>query len=391
MSFADEDDVMAVIEPLYARIVRETQGVDVSTPFRRMSYDEMLERYGSDKPDLRYGMELSTFTDLFEGSGFTSFAKVAADGGVIKGLVAPGGAAALSRKELDKLVEDAKGRGAAGLVWIAVEDGGALRSPVEKFFSSDEIDAVKKATDAVEGEVICIVADQPSRVHVALDGPRRVGHSRTRGGSMEKTELQDKVCSILADQLAVDRGKVTPEARFSVTVQSRRPNGALITQVRASLAARRARDARLLAPRSSRLSSPRRRVDLLERQHLGLAFDLVLNGFELGGGSIRIHDPQIQERVFEVLGLSHEEIEAKFGHLIRAFRYGAPPHGGIAMGIDRLAMLMAGKDAIRDVQAFPKAQSGADPLMGGPSPVDPVQLRELGIRVIEPPHPEGEH
>ena len=160
MSFAEEEDVMAVIEPLYARIVRETQGADVRTPFRRMSYDEMLERYGSDKPDLRYGMELSTFTDLFEGSGFTSFAKVAADGGVIKGLVAPGGAAALSRKELDKLVEDAKGRGAAGLVWIAVEDEGALRSPVEKFLSDEERTGILERTGAGAGDLVCLAVEQ---------------------------------------------------------------------------------------------------------------------------------------------------------------------------------------------------------------------------------------
>ena len=350
MSFADENDVMAVIEPLYARIVRETQGVDVSTPFRRMSYDEMLERYGSDKPDLRYGMELSTFTDLFEGSGFTSFAKVAADDGVIKGLVAPGGAAALSRKELDKLVEDAKGRGAAGLVWIAVEDGGALRSPVEKFLSEEERTGIVERTDAGAGDLVCLVADRIDRTNVALDGLRRDLAARLELISEDLWEFVWYFEPPLFEW-SDDEDK---------WVSNHHPFTAPLTD------------------------------DLEPRTAKARAYDLVLNGFELGGGSIRIHDPQIQERVFEILGLSHEEIDAKFGHLIRAFRFGAPPHGGIAMGIDRLAMLMARKDAIRDVQAFPKAQSGADPLMGGPSPVDTAQLRELGISVLEPPRAEGE-
>ena len=350
MSFADEEDIVAVIEPLYARIVRETQGVDVTTPFRRMSYDEMLDRYGSDKPDLRYGMELSTLTDVFEGSGFAAFAKVVADGGVVKGLAAPGGAAALSRKQLDKLVEDAKGRGAAGLVWIAVEDGGMLRSPVEKFLSDEERIGILERTGAGAGDLVCLVADRVERSNVALDGLRR--------------DLAVRLDLISEDLWEFVWYFEPPLFEWSEDedkwVSNHHPFTAPLTE------------------------------DLEPRTAKARAYDLVLNGFELGGGSIRIHDPQVQERVFEVLGLSHEEIEGKFGHLIRAFRYGAPPHGGIAMGIDRLAMLMAGKDAIRDVQAFPKAQSGADPLMGGPSPVDPAQLRELGIRVIEPSGAGGE-
>ena len=349
MSFADEEDIVAVIEPLYARIVRETQGVDVTTPFRRMFYDEMLDRYGSDKPDLRYGMELSTLTDVFAGSGFTAFAKVAADGGVIKGLAAPGGAA-LSRKELDKLVEDAKGRGAAGLVWISVEEGGALRSPVEKFLSDQERTGILERTGAGAGDLVCLVADRIDRTNVALDGLRRDLAARLELISEDLWEFVWYFEPPLFEW-SDDEDK---------WVSNHHPFTAPLTD------------------------------DLEPRTAKARAYDLVLNGFELGGGSIRIHDPQIQEQVFEVLGLSHDEIEGKFGHLIRAFRYGAPPHGGIAMGIDRLAMLMAGKDAIRDVQAFPKAQSGADPLMGGPSPVDPAQLRELGIRVIEPPRTEGE-
>jgi aspartyl-tRNA synthetase len=346
MSFADEEDIVAVIEPLYARIVAETQGVEVPVPFRRMTFDEMLDRYGSDKPDLRYGMELSTLTDLFEGSGFQAFARVVAEGGAIKALCAPGGAAALSRKELDRLVEDAKGRGAAGLVWIAVEEDGSIRSPVDKFLGDPEREGILLRTEAGPGDLVCIVADRIDRVNVALDGLRRD----------------------LAARLSL-----IPENRWEFVWYFEPPLFEWSDDEDKWVANHHP----FTAPLTDDLSPETGRAR---------AYDLVLNGFELGGGSIRIHDAEVQERVFEVLGLSHDDIERKFGHLIRAFRYGAPPHGGIALGIDRLTMLMAGKDAIRDVQAFPKAQSGADPVMGGPAPVDQAQLDELSIRVVLPPH-----
>jgi aspartyl-tRNA synthetase len=346
MSFADEEDIVAVIEPLYARIVAETQGVEVPVPFRRMTFDEMLDRYGSDKPDLRYGMELFTLTDLFEGSGFQAFARVVAEGGAIKALCAPGGAAALSRKELDRLVEDTKGRGAAGLVWIAVEEDGSIRSPVDKFLGDPEREGILLRTEAGPGDLVCIVADRIDRVNVALDGLRRD----------------------LAARLSL-----IPENRWEFVWYFEPPLFEWSDDEDKWVANHHP----FTAPLTDDLSPETGRAR---------AYDLVLNGFELGGGSIRIHDAEVQERVFEVLGLSHDDIERKFGHLIRAFRYGAPPHGGIALGIDRLTMLMAGKDAIRDVQAFPKAQSGADPVMGGPAPVDQAQLDELSIRVVPPPH-----
>jgi aspartyl-tRNA synthetase len=346
MSFADEEDIVAVIEPLYARIVAETQGVEVPVPFRRMTFDEMLDRYGSDKPDLRYGLELSTLTDLFEGSVFQAFARVVAEGGAIKALCAPGGAAALSRKELDRLVEDAKGRGAVGLVWIAVEENGSIRSPVDKFLGDPEREGILLRTEAGPGDLVCIVADRIDRVNVALDGLRRD----------------------LAERLSL-----IPENRWDFVWYFEPPLFEWSDDEDKWVANHHP----FTAPLTDDLSPETGRAR---------AYDLVLNGFELGGGSIRIHDAEMQERVFEVLGLSHDDIERKFGHLIRAFRYGAPPHGGIALGIDRLTMLMAGKDAIRDVQAFPKAQSGADPLMGGPAPVDQAQLDELSIRVLPPPH-----
>jgi aspartyl-tRNA synthetase len=345
MSFVDQEDVFAVIEPLYARYVREIHGVEVPTPFPRIPYDEMLARFGTDKPDLRYGMELADLVPVFAGTGFNAFASVlATERGAIKGLAAPGGAA-LSRKELDQLVQDAKGRGAAGLVWIVVEEGG-IRSPVEKHLSPEEIEGVVKATGAGPGELICIVADRVDRANVALDGLRR--HLAERLSLIPEGEWR---YVWFTDPPLFDWSE--EEGKW---VSTHHPFTAPATD------------------------------DLNPETAKAKAYDLVLNGFEVGGGSIRIHQPDLQHRVFEVLQLPDEEIEEKFGHLLRAFRYGAPPHGGIAMGMDRIVMLMAGKEAIREVTAFPKAQSGADPLTGAPAPVDAAQLREVGLQVITPTH-----
>lgn len=344
LSFADEEDIVALIEPLFARLIEETQGVSVETPFPRMTYDEMVERYGSDKPDLRYGMELARLTDLFVGSGFNAFAKVAAEGGTIKALAAPGGGV-LSRKELDTLVEDAKGRGAAGLVWIVVEEGGTLRSPVNKLLSEEERAGILARTGAAPGDLVCIVADARDRVHVALDGARR--------------DLAVRLDLIPDGMWAFCWYFEAPLFEWS------REEGRWVSNHH---------------PFTAPLTD-----DLEPTTAKARAYDLTLNGFEIGGGSIRIHRPDIQQRVFEALGLPPEEIEEKFGHLIRAFRFGAPPHGGIAMGIDRLVMLLAGKDSLRDVTAFPKAQSGADPLTGAPAPVGAAQLAEVGLCLVTPP------
>jgi aspartyl-tRNA synthetase len=340
MSFVNEEDVFRVIEPLYARIVAHIKGVVVPVPFRRLTYAEMMSRYGTDRPDLRYGMELADLGGAFAGTGFRAFASVISGGGVVKGLAAPGGSK-LSRGELDELVQLAKERGAAGLVWMVVESDG-IRSPVEKHFTADETRAAAQAMGAGPGDLMLIVADRADRANVALDGLRR--NLAARLGLIPEGEW--RFCWMVEPPLfewSDDEGKwVSVHHPFT-------------------------------SPASD---------DLSPETATARAYDLVLNGFELGGGSIRIHDPEIQRKVFEVLGLSPEETEEKFGHLLRAFRYGVPPHGGIAMGLDRLAMLMAGKETLRDVTAFPKAQSGADPLTGAPAPVPDEQLRELGIKVI---------
>lgn len=343
MSFIDEEDIVALVEPLMVRLIRETTGADVPTPFPRMDHEEMLARFGSDKPDLRYGMELADLGGVFAGTGFRAFAAALGDGGVVKGLAAPGGAT-LSRKELDDLVQEVKGRGAAGLVWMAVEQDG-IRSPVEKHVTPEEVRGVLAATGAGVGDLVLIVADARDRVDVALDGLRR--RMADRLGLVRQGEWA--FCWLRRPPLfewSEDEGKwVSVHHPFTA------PEG----------------------------------DDLDPRTAKARAYDLVLNGFELGGGSIRIHRPDVQRAVFETLGLSPQQTEDQFGHLLTAFRFGVPPHGGVAFGIDRLVMLIAGKDAIRDVTAFPKAQSGADPLTGAPAPVDDAQLRDLGIRVVQGP------
>ena len=347
MSFVDEEDVLGLVEPLMAMLVRETNGVEVPVPFPRLTYDEALARYGTDKPDLRYGMELADLGPVFAGTAFRAFAQVLESGGVVKGFAAPG-AASLPRRELDGLVREARGRGAAGLVWIGFA-GSEVRSPVAQHLTSEELEGVRKATGAHDGDLVLVVADQPSRANVALDGLRR----------------------LLAARLGL-----VPEGAWAFVWLTEPPlfewgeeEGKWVS---------------VHHPFTQPASD-----DLDPRTARARAYDLVLNGVELGGGSIRIHDPEVQRRVFAVLGLTEEETEEKFGHLLRAFRYGVPPHGGIALGWDRIVMLLAGKDAIREVIAFPKTQTGQDLLTGAPAPVPEAQLRELGIRLIGPGGKEG--
>ncbi|MGH2528378.1 MAG: aspartate--tRNA ligase [Actinomycetota bacterium] len=340
MSFVDEEDVFAVIEPLYARIVRDVLGVEVSVPFPRLTYQEMMARFGTDKPDLRFGMELADLSKVLGGTGFRAIASVLAEGGAAKGLAAPGGSE-LSRRELDDLVQVTKERGAAGLVWLVVEDG-SIRSPVEKHLSKEEVGGVIEATGARTGDLVLIVADRADRADVALDGLRR--QMALRLGLIPQGEW--RFCWMVEPPLF----EWSEEEDKWVSVHHP-----------------------FTSPESEDLGPETARAR---------AYDLVLNGFELGGGSIRINHPEVQRKVFDVLGLTPGETEEKFGHLIRAFRYGVPPHGGIAMGLDRLAMLMGGKESLRDVTAFPKAQSGQDPLTGAPAPIPDEQLRELGIRVV---------
>ena len=344
MSFIQEEDIVELIEPLMVRLLKELRGVDVAAPFPRMTYTEMMERFGSDKPDLRYGMELVDLADVFAATGFNAFAGVLGSGGRIKALCAPGGGQ-LSRKELDGLVQDTKGRGAAGLVWMVVEQN-ELRSPVAKFLSAEELQAVVDRTNAKVGDLILIVADKADRVAVALDGLRR--------------SLAVRLGLIPADTWAFCWQTDPPLFEWSEEESKWVSVHHLFT-------------------------APKDPENLDPATATARGYDLVLNGFELGGGSIRIHQAEVQRRVCEILGLEPAEIDEKFGHLIEALRYGAPPHGGVAFGWDRVVMLLADQEAITEVIAFPKTQSGADPLTGAPAPVSDRQLRDLGIRLSEQP------
>ncbi|MEA2613852.1 MAG: aspartyl-tRNA synthetase [Chloroflexota bacterium] len=346
MSFIDEEDIVELIEPLMVRLLKELRGVDVSAPFPRMSYVDMIERFGSDKPDLRYGMELVDLAGVFATTGFNAFAGVLSSGGRIKAICAPGGGE-LSRKELDGLVQDTVGRGAAGLVWMVVEEH-ELRSPVAKFLTPDELDAVKVQTKAETGDLILIVADKADRVAVALDGLRR--------------------------SLAV-RLNLIPDGAWAFCWQTDPP-----------LFEWSEEESRWTSVHHL-FTAPKHPDNLDPATAIARGYDLVLNGFELGGGSIRIHQAEVQRRVCEILGLEQAEIDGKFGHLLEALRYGAPPHGGVAFGWDRVVMLLADQEAITEVIAFPKTQSGADPLTGAPAPVSDKQLRELGIHLDEPTEP----
>jgi aspartyl-tRNA synthetase len=343
MSFVGEEDVQDLIEDLLATVWRETIDVEVPTPFPRLSYVEAMRRYGTDKPDLRYGLELADVSDGFRRTGFRAFAGVLQDGGVVKAFAVPG-AASWSRKDLDRLVTEAQSRGASGLVWIAWT-GGQARSPVEKHLSPDEIASVVEATGAADGDLVVLVADREPRANTVLDGLRR----------------------LLADRLGL-----VPEGAWSLTWITEPPLFEWSDEAGGW--------ASVHHPFTSPATD-----DLNPETATARAYDVVVNGWELGGGSIRIHQPEVQRRVFEALGFSREEAEARFGFLLEAFRYGVPPHGGIAFGLDRLSMLLAGEQNIREVMAFPKTQSGADLLTDAPAPVDEAQLRDLGLQLRRPP------
>ncbi len=345
MSFASEQDVADVLEAMFVTVWREILGVEIAVPWPRLTYEESMARYGTDKPDTRYSLELADLTKIFAGSGFRAFAKVVAEGGEVRGLAAPG-AAAWPRKDLDGLIQEATSRGAAGLVWIAFE-GGAARSPVEKHLSSDEVAAVRDATGANDGDLVLIVADEASRVAVALDGLRR----------------------IMAERLGL-----IPEGRWDFAWITDFPMFEW------------SQDEDKWVAKHHPFTMPST-DDLDPATAKARAYDIVLNGYELGSGSIRIHRPDIQSRVFEILGLSPEEAKEKFGHMLEAFRFGVPPHAGFAFGIDRVVMMLAGTENIRDVIAFPKTSSGQELLTGAPSVPSQEQLRQLGMRLA--PDPKG--
>jgi aspartyl-tRNA synthetase len=337
MSFVGVEDVLDVNERLIAHVLGE-MGVEVSLPFPRLPYDEAVARYGSDKPDTRFGLEIADLTDILRETGFNAFRGVIDGGGVVRGFNA--GRRELARAELDGLIEEAKELGAKGLVW-AFREGDGWRAPIAKFLSAEELSALNQRLGAEEGDLMLVAADQPSRAAAILGGLRqRLGQrwELIPSGVHELTWIVDWPLV----EWNEDEGRWDPLHHPFTS-----PAGELDPQ----------------RPGGTR----------------ALGYDIVWNGVELGGGSIRINRPDVQRAVFELLGIGAEEAEERFGFLLEALRYGAPPHGGIAYGLDRWVALLHGSESIRDVIAFPKTASGGDPLTGAPAPVDERQLRDLGI------------
>jgi aspartyl-tRNA synthetase len=336
LSFVEEEDVYDVVDRLFQRVLA-VAGIEVSVPLDRITYDDAMLRYGSDRPDRRLGVEIVDVTEIFRSSEF----KVFSGAPVIRAMKATG---EFPRSRFDALTEKAQSLGAKGLAWAMVEGDGSWRSPIAKFLSEDEIARANDALGATEGDAILIVADEPEVAARVLGGLRpEVGQ----------------------DPQGHDIFWVTEFPAFEWNEEEKRWDAA-----------------------HHPFTSPSGDLDGDPGTWRSRAYDVVFDGWELGSGSIRISDPAMQQKVFDVIGIGPEEAEERFGFLLQALRYGAPPHGGVAFGIDRIVALLAGASSIRDVIAFPKAASGADPLTGAPAPVDERQLKELGVKVVaEPPDP----
>lgn len=345
MSFVDMDDVIEIQEGFLKKIFSELMSVEIQTPLPRITWDEAMERYGSDKPDTRFGFELKKLNDVVKDCEFKVFTDALAAGGDVRGICIDGGSDKFSRKDIDKLTEQAKAYGAKGLVWIRAGEG-EYNSSINKFFNQEQLGEIAEVFEAKPGDLILICSDKPKVVFDTLGFLRR--EIARRMGL-----LDDKQYNLL---WVVDFPMFEEDDETGELKAMHHP---------------------FTCPKLDQ-------VPLLDTDPVSVkadAYDIVLNGVELGGGSIRIHDKELQAKMFEVLGLTKEECEEKFGFLIEAFKYGAPPHGGLAYGLDRLVMLLLGEQSIREVIAFPKNQNAQCLVSEAPAPVDKAQLVELGLEI----------
>lgn len=345
MSFVDVDDVIEVQEGFLKRVFKELKGIEIDTPFPRMTYDEAMSRYGSDKPDTRFGFELCDITNLVKDCDFKVFTDAVAAGGSVRGICISNGAEHYTRKKIDKLTESVKSYGAKGMVWMKVTEN-EVTSSVNKFFSPEQLKGIADAMNAQAGDLILIVSDKNKVVFDSLGFLRR--HIAEQMGL-----LNDEDYKLL---WVVD----FPLFEYDEETDSYQAMHHPFTSPKAE-------DAELLKtdPMAAKAN----------------AYDIVLNGVELGGGSIRIHDRQMQEDMFKALKMDEETIDEKFGFLVEAFKYGTPPHGGLAYGLDRLVMLLTGEKSIREVIAFPKNQNAQCMVSEAPGTVDEAQLDELGVKL----------
>ncbi len=345
MSFVDMEDVLAIGEGYMKRVFKEALGVEIATPIPRLTYKEAMDRYGSDKPDTRYGMELYDLSDLVKDCGFGVFSGPVAEGGSVRGITAKGAVSKLTRKEIDKLTEMVRGSGAKGLAWVRLNEDGTMASSFAKFMTEEEMAAILERADAQAGDVVLIIGDVKNSIVYSVLGALR--------------------------QEVAKRLDIIPQDKFNLLWITEFPFFDWDEDAQTWVA--------MHHPFTSPMDECLEYLETDKAQVRAKAYDLVLNGVELSSGSIRITNPDLQKRMFTLLGLSDEEAYAKFGYLTDAFKYGAPPHGGMGIGLDRLVMQMLGCESLRDVVAYPKVQNASEPMTECPAAVDTIQLDELGI------------
>lgn len=345
MSFVDQEDIIAMGEDMLRKVVKDVKGIDVSGPFPRMTYAEAMDRYGSDKPDTRFGMELINVSQLGKEMNFKVFKDTVDNNGEIKAIVAKDAADKYTRKDMDALTEFVNIYGAKGLAWVKVVDDG-LSGPIARFFEDVNVETLKQLTEAKPGDLVMFVADKPNVVAQSL-GALRIKLAKELG---------------LIDESKLNFLWVTDWPLLEYD-----------------------EDAKRYVAAHHPFTSPKRedieKLDTEPENVQANAYDIVLNGYELGGGSIRIHDGELQQKMFEVLGFTNEQAQEQFGFLLDAFKYGAPPHGGIALGLDRLVMLLTNRTNLRDTIAFPKTASATCLLTDAPGEVSDKQLQELSLRI----------